>query len=172
MFHGVFKWPETGFPRRGFASPLRQKSEAFYPRTDRQRFSRKNAFLQAEISGVDLHAVIFMVEQAVQNIDAFASGFVAAQVFSHFFFDALQRLGRAIAQFDFFLVPLVILRQLDFGKLRDHKIIICYHFNSPINFLIFFKKTSELHIIRTHTASRMTFGQRQNSKRRSQTRRR
>lgn len=99
----------------------------------RPRFSRKNAFLQAEISGIDLHAVIFMVEQAVQNIDAFASGFVAAQVFSHFFFDALQRLGRAIAQFDFFLVPLVILRQLDFGKLRDHKIIICCHFKPPNN---------------------------------------
>ena len=99
----------------------------------RPRFSRKNAFLQAEISGIDLHAVIFMVEQAVQNIDAFASGFVAAQVFSHFFFDALQRLGRAIAQFDFFLVPIVILRQLDFGKLRDHKIIICYHFKPPNN---------------------------------------
>ena len=30
----------------------------------RPRFSRKNAFLQAEISGIDLHAVIFMVEQA------------------------------------------------------------------------------------------------------------
>ena len=139
MFRGVFKWPETGFPAvvlhyhcRGETKRfiLGQIGNAFQRRP---RFSRKNAFLQAEISGVDLHAVIFMVEQAVQNVDAFASGFVAAQVFSHFFFDALQRLGRAIAQFDFFLVPIVILRQLDFGKLRDHKIIICCHFKPPNN---------------------------------------
>ena len=107
---GVFKWPKRVFPP-WFCITIAAESRSVLS-SDRSatlsappRFSRKNAFLQAEISGIDLHAVIFMVEQAVQNIDAFASGFVAAQVFSHFFFDALQRLGRAIAQFDFFLVP-------------------------------------------------------------------
>ncbi len=94
MLYGFSNDRKRVFPAVVLHHHCGRKAKRFILRTDRQRFSapptafRKNAFLQAEISGIDLHAVIFMVEQAIQNVDAFASGFVAAQVFSHLFFDA------------------------------------------------------------------------------------
>ena len=67
---------------------------------------RTPSFLQAEISGIDLHAVIFMVEQAIQNVDAFASGFVAAQVFfASLFRCPCSVLAARLLSLTFFLSP-------------------------------------------------------------------